>query len=183
MKMRFELYNQQNAPADSQPLLENSVKNFGMVPNLHAVLAESPATLEAYQVLHQLFQQTDFDEEEITVVWQTINVEHQCHYCVPAHTAIAYGMKVDPVVINALRDRTELPTRKLQVLHLTTLSLVRNRGQLREQELADFFAAGYERRHLLEIILGISQKVISNYSNHQADTPVDKPFQKFEWSA
>jgi len=180
--MKFELYNQQNAPADSQPLLEKSVKEFGMVPNLHAMLAESPAVLEAYQLLHQLFQQTSFDEEEITVVWQTINVEHECHYCVPAHTAIAYSMKVDPVVINALRDRDELPTRKLQVLHLTTLSLVRNRGHLREQELADFFAVGYERRHLLEIILGISQKVISNYSNHQADTPVDEPFQKFEWS-
>ena len=177
--MKFEIYNQKNAPIDSLPLLEKSVKDFGMVPNLHAVLAESPATLEAYQALHQLFQQTDFNAEEITVVWQTINVEHQCHYCVPAHTAIAHSMKVDPVVINALRERTELPSRKLQVLHLTTLSLVRNRGHLREQELADFFAAGYERRHLLEIILGISQKVISNYSNHLADTPVDKPFQKF----
>lgn len=181
--MKFELYNQQNAPAASQPLLANSVKSFGIVPNLHAVLAESPATLESYQVLHQLFQQSDFNEEELTVVWQTINVEHKCHYCVPAHTAIAYGMKVNPVVIDALRDSTELPSKKLQVLHLTTLSMVRNRGQLREQELADFFAAGYERRHLLEIILGISQKVISNYTNHLADTPVDKPFQSFEWSA
>ena len=141
------------------------------------------AAAQQLQRLHQLFQQTGFDAEALPVVWQTLTVENDCHYCVPAHTAIAYGMKVDPVVINALRDRTELPTRKLQVLHLTTLSLVRNRGQLREQELADFFAAGYERRHLLEIILGISQKVISNYSNHQADTPVDKPFQKFEWSA
>jgi len=181
--MTFELYNQQNAPADSQPLLEKSVKSFGMIPNLHAVLAESPAVLEAYQTLHTLFQKTSFDAEEITVVWQTINVEHECHYCVPAHTAIAHSMKVDPVLINALRDRTELPNRKLQVLHLTTLSLVRNRGQLREQELADFFAAGYERRHILEIILGISQKVISNYTNHQADTLVDAPFQKFEWNA
>ena len=46
-KMEFELYNQKNAPIDSLPLLEKSVKDFGMVPNLHAVLAESPATLEA----------------------------------------------------------------------------------------------------------------------------------------
>lgn len=181
--MKFELYNAENAPADSKPLLEKSVRDFGMIPNLHAVLAESPATLEAYQALHELFQQTSFDEEEITVVWQTINVEHACHYCVPAHTGIAHGMKVDPAIIDALRDRSVLPTEKLQVLHLTTLALVRNRGLLREQELADFLAAGYERRHLLEIILGISQKVISNYTNHQAQTPVDKPFQKFEWRA
>ena len=181
--MKFELYNRENAPAASQPLLENSVKDFGMIPNLHAVLAESPAALEAYQLLHNLFQQTSFDEEEITVVWQTINVEHECHYCVPAHTGIAHSMKVDSAIIDALRDRSELPTQKLQQLHLTTLALVRNRGRLSEQEQADFFAAGYERRHLLEIILGISQKVISNYTNHQADTPIDKPFQQFEWTA
>jgi len=179
--MRFELYNRENAPADSRQLLEKSVKDFGMVPNLHAVLAESPATLKAYQDLHHLFQQTSFDKEELTVVWQTINVEHECHYCVPAHTAIAHGMKVDSAIIDALRNRSDLPNKRLQTLHLTTLALVRNRGHISEKEHVDFFAAGYERRHLLEIILGISQKVISNYTNHLADTPVDKPFQQFDW--
>ncbi len=180
--MKFELYNQHNAPKDSQPLLEKSIKEFGMIPNLHAVLAESPAALEAYQFLHQLFQQTSFDKDEITVVWQTINVEHECHYCVPAHTGIANMMKVDQDITDALRNRREIANNKLQVLHLTTLALVRNRGHLSEQQQAGFFAAGYQRRHLLEIILGISQKVISNYTNHQADTPVDKPFQKFAWN-
>jgi len=181
--MKFELYDSTNAPTDSLPLLENSVKTFGMIPNLHAVLAESPETLEAYQLLHGLFQKTSFDAEELTVVWQTINVEHECHYCVPAHTAIAYSMNVDPAVINALRERTELPSHKLQTLHLTTLALVRNRGQLSEQQQAAFLAAGYQSRHILEIILGLAQKVISNYTNHQAETAIDAPFQKFEWKA
>ncbi len=47
--MKFELHTQETAPAESQPLLEKSVKNFGMIPNLHAVMAEAPALLEAYQ--------------------------------------------------------------------------------------------------------------------------------------
>lgn len=181
--MTFELYNQQNAPAGSLPLLEKSIQSFGMIPNLHAVFAGSPAVLEAYQALHRLFQQTSFDAEELTVVWQTINVEHECHYCVPAHTAIALSMDVNPLITKALRERSELPTPKLQVLHLTTLALVRARGQLREQELADFFAAGYQQHQLLEIVLGISQKVFSNYSNHLAHTPIDAPFKRFEWTA
>jgi alkylhydroperoxidase family enzyme len=181
--MSYELYKLETAPQNSKPLLEKSLEDFGMIPNLHAVLAESPSALEAYQVLHRLFQQTSFDAEEMTVVWQTINVEHECHYCVPAHTGIAQMMKVDPAITDALRNRTELPDNKLQVLHLTTLALVRNRGRITEQEQADFFAAGYDRRHLIEIILGLSQKVISNYVNHLADTPVDKPFQKFIWKS
>lgn len=181
--MKFELHTRETAPADSQPLLDNSLKAFGMIPNLHAIMANSPAMLEAYQILHQLFQQTSFDAEELTVVWQTINVEHECHYCVPAHTGIAHMMEVDSAITDALRNRSELPTEKLQVLHLTTLALVRNRGRLSEAELTTFFEAGYEKRQLLEIILGLSQKVMSNYVNQLSQTPVDKPFQKFSWEA
>jgi alkylhydroperoxidase family enzyme len=179
--MKFELHTQETAPAESQPLLDKSVQNFGMIPNLHAVMAEAPALLEAYQASHEIFQKTSFDADELTVVWQTVNVEHECHYCVPAHTAIANSMKVDSAVTEALRNRTPLPNAKLQALHLTTLALVRNRGTLSETERASFFAAGYESRQLLEIVLGISQKIMSNYVNHLAETPVDTPFQKFAW--
>ena len=177
--MNFDLYTLENAPLDSKPLLDNSIKGFGMIPNLHAVLAESPATLEAYQSLHRLFQQTSFDAEQLTVVWQTINIEHECHYCVPAHNFIANAMKVDQAIVDALLERRALPSDPLQVLHQTTLALVRNRGRLNDAQIDAFFAAGYQRRHLLEIVLGISQKVISNYSNHLADTPLDEPFKAF----
>ena len=76
---------------------------MGRVPGLFGVLAESPNTLKAYTQLHQAFSDSSFDAEELTVVWQTINVEHECHYCVPAHTGIAHSMKVDPAITEALR--------------------------------------------------------------------------------
>ncbi|UTW12876.1 carboxymuconolactone decarboxylase family protein [Marinobacterium rhizophilum] len=177
----FTLHTLESAPADSKPLLENSLKSFGMIPNLHAVMAEAPGLLEGYQLLHGFFQNTSFDNEELTVVWQTINVEHECHYCVPAHTGIAHMMKVDPALTDALRNRTAMPTEKLQVLHDTTLAMVRSRGRLSEAEMAAFFAAGYAQRQLLEIILGLSQKVMSNYVNHIASTPVDPAFEQFAW--
>ena len=181
--MTLPLFTPENAPENSKPLLQNSIKNFGMVPNLHAVLAASPPVLEAYQQLHQLFQQTSFNAEELTVVWQTINVEHECHYCVPAHSAIANMMNVDVKITDALRNRQALDDEKLQALHLTTLALVRNRGRLSKQDKNDFFQAGYQEKHLLEIILGISQKVLSNYTNHLAQTPIDEPFKSFEWKS
>ncbi len=177
--MKFQLHTKETAPADAQPLLDKSLNEFGVIPNLHAVLAEAPAVLEAYQELHQLFQKASFNTEELTVVWQTINIEHQCHYCIPAHTAIAHMMKVDSAITDALRSHTELPTNKLQLLHLTTLALVRNRGKLSSDEQTAFFEAGYENRQLLEIVLGVSQKIISNYTNHLAQTPIDEAFKKF----
>jgi alkylhydroperoxidase family enzyme len=178
--LTFKLYTRENAPKESQKLLQDSHSAFGMVPNLHAVMAESPPLLAAYQNLHNLFQQTSFDAEELTVVWQTINVEHKCHYCVPAHTGVAHMMKVDNAIIVALRNGATLPTQKLQVLHTTTLALVRNRGHLSQDETSAFIEAGYEKRNLLEIVLGISQKVMSNYVNHLSETPVDDAFKEFE---
>ncbi|MGH1429077.1 MAG: carboxymuconolactone decarboxylase family protein [Arenicella sp.] len=175
------IYDLTSAPKASKPLLEKSVKDFGMVPNLHGVMAGAPALLEAYQTLHALFMSTSFDDEERTVVWQTINVEHDCHYCVPAHTAIAHSMDVDAHLTDALRHQASMPTEKLQVLHDTTLKIVRKRGVLAKNELNTFFAAGYGEQQLLEIILGVSQKVMSNYVNHIAQTPIDTPFSAFAW--
>lgn len=178
----LKVHNIESAPEGSKPLLENSQKSFGMIPGLHGVLAASPKILEAYQTLHQLFTETSLNEEELTVVWQTINVEHACHYCVPAHTGIAKMMKVDDAITEALRNETPLADAKLEALRTMTLTIVRNRGNVTQEDLDAFYAAGYGEQQVLEIILGLSQKVISNYTNHIAHTPVDEPFKKFEWS-
>ncbi|ABI70602.1 MULTISPECIES: carboxymuconolactone decarboxylase family protein [Shewanella] len=177
----FTIHTVDTAPEDSKAMLEGAKKQMGMVPNLFGVLAESPSTLQAYQQLHQAFLDTSFNPEELTVVWQTINVEHECGYCVPAHTGIAHSMKVDPALTEALRNKAAMPTAKLQALQDATLSIVRNRGNISEAELAAFYAAGYGQQQVLEIILGLSQKVISNYTNHVAKTPVDDVFKKFAW--
>lgn len=177
----FTLHDKQSAPQESRQLLDNSVQAFGMVPNLHAVMAEAPGLLEGYQRLHQLFLDSSFADEETTVVWQTINVEHACHYCVPAHTGIAKSMKVDDAITDALRNETPLPTARLEALRDFTLAVVRGRGNVDNNAVQAFLKAGFTQRHILEVVLGTAQKVMSNYTNHLADTPVDEPFKKFEW--
>lgn len=179
----LKVHNIETAPKESKALLEKSQKAYGMIPGLHGVLAGAPKILEAYQTLHELFTQTSFNEEELTVVWQTINVEHECHYCVPAHTGIANMMKVDNDITDALRNKTPLEDAKLEALRTMTLTIVKNRGHVTQDDLNAFYAAGYGEQHVLEIILGLSQKVISNYTNHIANTPVDAPFQQFAWKA
>lgn len=177
----LKIHNIETAPEGSKTLLENSQKAYGMIPGLHGVLAASPELLKAYQELHQLFTETSFNNDELTVVWQTINVEHGCHYCVPAHTGIAKMMKVDDAIIDALRNQTPLADAKLEALRTLTLSITRNRGNVSHADLEAFYTAGYGEQQVLEIILGLSQKLISNYTNHIANTPVDEAFQKFTW--
>ena len=137
--MTFPSHDLDTAPEASKPLLEKSQKAFGRLPGLHKVLAESPQAYEAYQTLHKLFTETDFDAEELTVVWQSINVENECHYCVPAHTGIAKMMKVDDAITEALRNETPLPTAKLEALRTFTLALVRDRGFVADADTQTVF--------------------------------------------
>lgn len=179
---KFELHTLETAPEASRPLLEHSQKAFGRLPGLHAVMAESPALLDGYKQLHRLFaEETTFDKDELTVVWQAINVEHECHYCVPAHTGIAKMMKVDDAISDALRDETPLPNARLEALRTFTLAVVRQRGHVSDADVQAFVEAGFTQRQILEVILGVAQKVMSNYTNHFAQTPVDKPMQAFAW--
>lgn len=177
----FTIYDETNAPEGSQVLLAQSKKAFGMIPGLHAVMAEAPGLLEAYKIVHELFADSSFDKDEITVVWQSVNVENACHYCVPAHTGIAKSMGVSDAITDALRNETPLPSAKLEALRDFTLSVIRDRGNVDDEKVQAFLDAGFTKRNILEVILGYSQKLMSNYTNHLANTPVDKAFEKFAW--
>jgi len=178
---KFPSHDQDTAPEASKPLLEKSMKTFGRLPGLHKVLAESPQAYEGYQLLHKLFQETEFDADELTVVWQTINVEHECHYCVPAHTGIAKMMKVSEDLSTALRNEEPLGSEKLEALRAFTLRMVRKRGNLSDAEMQEFFDGGYGHRAVLDVVLGLAQKTMSNYINHMAQTPVDEVFKPLLW--
>lgn len=178
----FTMHSVETAPDAAKPLLEKSQANAGFIPNLHAVMAESPEHLEAYQTLSALFSRTSLSKTEQNIVWLAINAEHNCHYCVPAHTAIAQMQKVPQDIIDALRDERPLPDAKLEALRQFTLKTVRQRGVVSDADTDAFLAAGYTRRNILDVILGVSHKVMSNYINHFADTPVDEAFKPFAWT-
>lgn len=178
----FTLHTPESAPEGAKPLLEGSLKNFGFIPNLHGVMAESPEHLEAYQQLHALFQKTSLSAVERNVVWLAINVEHECHYCVPAHTGIAKMQGVDDAVIEALRNNTPIPDERLEALRVFTLKVTRQRGVVSDADVEAFLNAGFTKQNVLDIILGLAQKVMSNYVNHLAKTPLDETFKQFDWS-
>jgi len=178
----FTIHDENSAPEESKPLLLDSKKRNGMIANLHGIMAEAPGLLIAYRQINDLFVASSFDKDEVTVVWQTVNVEHNCDYCVPAHTIIAKGMKVDDAITEALRNETPLPNARLEALRDFTLKVVRDRGVVSDSDVQAFLDAGFTKRNILEVILGVSMKVMSNFTNHLADTPLDAPFQKQAWT-
>ncbi|MDA3935037.1 MAG: carboxymuconolactone decarboxylase family protein [Gammaproteobacteria bacterium] len=180
---KFTLHDVNSAPDASKPLLENSLQGFGMIPNLHAVLAESPQALEAYKTLTKLFLETSLSSNEKHVLWLTINVANRCHYCVPAHTMLAKKDNVPDEIITALRENRELPDAKLNALRNFALTIVEQRGEVADSDIKAFLDAGFDRRNVLDVMLGVAHKTLSNYTNHITHTPVDDAFKKFAWQS
>ena len=179
MSNQFQVHTIESAPEKSKALLQQAMDAFGMVPNFHAVIAESPEALEAYMKLHELFLQSSLSTTEKHVVWLTINVENACHYCTPAHAMLAKMDEVDDDIVSAIRNKTEIPDQKLEALRVFTQKIVQQRGNVDDNTLGDFYAAGYSKQNVLEVLLCLSQKILSNYSNHITHTPLDEPFQPY----
>ncbi len=178
---QFELHTIESAPDDAKPLLEQAKRDYGMVPGLYQVMASSPELLKSYFSLHELFENTDLSVAERNTIWLAISIENECHYCVPAHTAIAKQQGVSEEIIKSLRENKPLADTKLEALRTLTLTLVRNHGKATQEELDAFFAVGFKPRHVLDILVGMAQKTLSNYTNHLANTEVDAPFKAFTW--
>lgn len=175
--MTFTLHTIDTAPTASKDELVHSRHAFGWIPNLHAVLAESPTALKVYKYLHSMAQNTSFNATELTVIWQTINIQNQCHYCIPAHFTIARMLKVDETVLSALKLGTTLSDEKLKVLKDVTHAIHTHNGHLTQEEVSKFQSVGYGNQQMLEIFVILAQKIISNYTNLVAQTPIDEQFQ------
>ncbi|SAK57758.1 carboxymuconolactone decarboxylase family protein [Caballeronia ptereochthonis] len=178
----FESFTIDTAPAESKPILEEAKRTFGFVPNLQAHMAESPELLAGYTALWDLFAKSTLTPHEQQVVYLTSNFENDCHYCMAGHSTLAKMIKMEPAVIAALRAGTALPDAKLEALHRFTTIVVRERGFVPEAEVDIFLAAGYTRRNVLEVVLGVATKVMSNYTNHIVHTPYDAFMKGNEWT-
>ena len=178
----FTLHTEESAPEGSKELIKAINGKYGFLGNLFAVQSESPAMLEAYVALNQIFSKTNFSETERQIILMTNNRLNGCDYCMAAHTTISQMTKVPADVIEALRNDTEIADSKLEALRVFTVRINETRGWVEQSDLDAFFAAGYDKASVLDVILGTSLKVLSNYTNHITDTPLDAAFQANVWA-
>lgn len=177
----FKPHTRESAPEGAQPLFDATEKKFGFTPNLIRVLAESPEAAQAYLTLNGLLEQTSLDPVEQQVVLLSVSFENGCDYCMAAHSAVAKGAGASDDVVAALRAGTTLPDSKLETLHRFTRSVVRERGWVPDTEIRRLLDAGYSKATVLEVLLGVALKTLSNYTNHIARTEVDEAFADFAW--
>jgi uncharacterized peroxidase-related enzyme len=174
----------ETAEPRARAALEAAQKGLGFIPNMYASMANAPGLLESYLSGYKAFRaESGFTPAEQEVVFLAISLDNGCGYCLAAHTMVAEKIShVPTLILDALRRGIELPDRKLQALSQFTRVMVESRGRPSQSAVGTFLAAGYSERHVLEIILAIAVKTISNYSNHIFHTEIDPAFASYSWS-
>ncbi|MEQ1840803.1 MAG: carboxymuconolactone decarboxylase family protein, partial [Verrucomicrobiales bacterium] len=85
----FTIHTPETAPEPSRELLLQTRETFGMIPNLEGVMASAPSLLKSYVSMWDEFENTSLSPCERQIVYQAVNVENTCNYCVPWHTLLS----------------------------------------------------------------------------------------------
>lgn len=171
------------APDASRDVMNSLEGEYGFLPNLYRVLAHSPSALRAYAALNKLVKDSGLSEAEQTVVELAASRENRCEYCMAAHSAGAEATGLSEDSIDALREGRQIhDDDRLEALRRFTQRVVLKRGNLEDDDIDAFLAAGYEEHNVLDVILAVAMKTLSNYTNHVAETPLDDRFEKMRWS-
>lgn len=180
--MSYPIHTTESAPEASRELLVAAKSKYGFLPNLLGAMASAPTLLKAYVTLAGIYEESSLTAAERQTVLLTVSYENSCEYCVAAHSVIAGMQKVPSDVVDAIREGKPIADLRLEALRRFTANVVRSRGWPSGDDVHAFLAAGYGQQQVLEVVLGVGIKTLSNYTNHIAGTPLDEAFSRAAWS-
>ena len=172
-----------SAPEKSKPALEQLQKAFGVLPNLPAVIANSPKLINSLVGLFGQVHSPGLSEAENQIVLLTDAVTNSSTYAVAFHTALALQQGISSEETTAIRER-RLPTdKRFAALSALAKGLIEKRGHLSEQELDSFIAAGFTKEQVLEVVTIVAASTITNYTGTIANLPLDETFRQHAWQS
>lgn len=177
----FVIHTAESAPEPAKEVLQWYVKNFQFVPNLAGVMAESPALMRSYWQLQVNLQTLGtLSPPEDNVVQMTMAMENKCQYCVAGHHMagkVFFGSTEEQ--LQAIRAKSELPEAKFNALRDFALAVANSKGRVTDTQLQAFLDAGYTRAQALDVVGNLAAKVMSNFANQLALTPLDEQTKAF----
>jgi AhpD family alkylhydroperoxidase len=160
------------SPANAA-IFDKLKSSLGRVPNLYATLAHSEHALGSYLAFQNAKSSiTGKAREVVNLVASQVN---GCEYCLAAHTVI--GQKVGFTDEQILEIRTGKASfdSKLDALARLVKDIVINRGHANQTLVEAFFAAGWTKGNLVDAIVVIGDKTVTNYLHATTRVPVDFP--------
>ena len=59
--------------------------------------------------------------------------------------------------------------------------IVEKRGWACEDEVQAMFDVGYSQQNILDVIVGVTMKTLTNYTNHIVKTPLNDAYEPAKW--
>ena len=160
------------SPAN-QALFDNLKKGLGMVPNLYATLAHSETALGSYLALQNAKSSINGKARE--VVNLVVSQVNGCEYCLAAHTVIGGMLGFTPEQIIEVRQGRATFDAKLDALARLVRNIATERGHADPALVDAFLAAGWTQGNLIDAIVVIGDKTVTNYLHGTTKVPVDFP--------
>ncbi|SNY94833.1 carboxymuconolactone decarboxylase family protein [Flagellimonas pacifica] len=169
----FNVPKREEVSSANQAIFDNLEKAVGFVPNLYATYAYSENALGNY--LNFANAKTSLKAKEKEAVNLAVSEVNGCLYCLSAHTAIGKmnGFTEDQIL--ELRAGRASFDNKLDALARLARNITENRGATNAEVVDNFFTAGWTKENLIDTILLVGDKTISNYINNTTEIPVDFP--------
>ncbi|WP_074408331.1 MULTISPECIES: carboxymuconolactone decarboxylase family protein [Aquimarina] len=169
----FNVPTREEVNAGNQAIFDNLNKALGFVPNLYATYAHSDTALENY--LNFSNAKTSLSAKEKEVVNLAVSQVNDCIYCLSAHTAIGkMNGFTDEQILELRAGRASFDT-KLNALAGLAKNITENRGRANQGVVNNFLNAGYSKGNLIDTIVLVGDKTISNYIHSTTQVPVDFP--------
>ncbi|ARU58452.1 alkylhydroperoxidase [Oleiphilus messinensis] len=162
------------APEVVQSTLSAVKAKLGMVPNMFATMAHSPELLHAYLTFSETLGSGQLTAAERELIALTVGQENRCGYCLSAHTVLGKQAGLSADDIQQARNVTHENSRNQAIVTLAHKILVQ-KGVLTDADLADAAEAGIDTRLTFEILGNVVLNILTNYTNHIADTEIDFP--------
>ena len=165
----------ENAPTQSQPLLNAVKQQLGVVPNLFRIMSNSPQTLEGYLGLNGAIGKGTLSAQTRERIALAVAQLNGCDYCLAAHTYLGTNLaKLSNEEINTNRLGTSKDEKAAIAVEFAAL-VVKQRGKVSKHEVAKVISAGYSEAQVLEIIANVIINTFSNYINEVLQTEIDFP--------
>jgi len=176
MENQFSLLNKEQLSLKNREVFEKMEKNFGKVPNLYNVIAYSEHALDAYIKLEET--PNSLTPKEVEAVNLVVSQVNQCLYCLSAHTIIARTTGITEEDSREIRLGKFPAEEKIDALVKLTEQITLNRGHVKDNALEKFFEVGYTKENLVDLILLIGDRTISNLLYAVTEVPIDFPIAK-----
>lgn len=169
---KFNVPTREEVGTINQEIFDKLNKALGFVPNLYATIAYSENGLEKYLAYQNA--KTSISNKEKEAVNLIVSQVNGCVYCQSAHTVIGkMNGFTDEQVLDIRRGKST--DNKLNALVVLAADITKNRGRASEANLDAFFAQGYTKENLVDVILQVSDKTAMNYLHNLTEVPVDFP--------